>query len=172
MDNLLFLRRNQLIIKMKKIYHVDLTETEVAYLEEIIKTRTKNSVQVKRSYILLASNRSGDKSWPDSKIASTYLVGRATVERLRERLVLEGLEIALNGHSYYQNKDKIVFDGEVESKLIALRCVEPESGSSGWSLRFLADKMVELSYVESISRESVRKILKKTKLSLGKKKNG
>ena len=61
------------------------------------------------------------------------------------------------------NLDKKLFDGEVEAKLIALRCSEPEEGSSGWPLRLLADKMVALDYVEHISHESVRQILKKTK---------
>ena len=65
------------------------------------------------------------------------------------------------------NRDKIKFDGEVESKLLALRCSEPEEGRSNWRLELLADKMVALNYVEAISIESVRQLLKKTKLSHG-----
>lgn len=70
------------------------------------------------------------------------------------------------------NLDKKVFDGEVEAKLVALRCSEPDLGQSSWTLRLLSDKMVELSYVESISHESVRQILKKTKLNPGELPNG
>ena len=94
-----------------------------------------------------------------------------TVERLRERFVNDGLEVALAGKPR-PNLDKIVFGGEVEAKLVALRCGEPQEGRSNWSLRLLADKMVELSYVEAISHETVRKILKKTKSSPGGSPNG
>lgn len=149
-----------------KLYHVDLKEEEVKKLESIVKKRKSTSEIVKRSKILLASDRGGSKNWNDSKIAEQYEVSTRTIERLRQRYVLEGLEVSLKGKRRL-NLDKKKFDGEVESKLVALRCSDPEVGRSNWTLRLLADKMVALDYVESISHESVRQILKKTKLSLG-----
>lgn len=149
-----------------KIYHVDLTEAEQDKLESIVKKRKSTSEQVKRSKILLAADRNGPKKWKDNQIVGQYEVSLRTVERLRKRYVEEGLEVALKGKPRLNLHQKL-FDGEVEAKLIALRCSEPEAGRSSWTLHLLADKMVELNYVESISHESVRQILKKTKLSLG-----
>ena len=83
-----------------------------------------------------------------------------TIERLRQRFVEEGLEAALNGKQREVFKPK-VFDGEVEAKLIALRCSDAPDGYNKWTLRLLADKMVELAYVPQMSYESVRQILKK-----------
>jgi transposase len=149
-----------------KIYHIDLSTGERTKLENIVKKRKSTSEIVKRSKILLAADRNGEKSWKDAQISEQYEVSSRTIERLRKRYVEEGLEVALKGKPRL-NRDKIKFDGEVEAKLIALRCSEPEVGNSGWTLRMLADKMVVLDYVDSISTESVRRILKKTKLSLG-----
>ena len=151
---------------MRKFYHVDLTQAEREKLQKIVRKRKANSQTSKRSNILLAADRLGDKCWTDEQIAKTYQVSVRTIERLRLRFVMEGLEVALKGKPRL-NTDKKKFDGEVESKLIALRCSEPELGTSSWTLELLADKMVVLNYVKSISKESVRQILKKTKLNLG-----
>ncbi len=151
----------------KKLYHVDLTASERAQLITIINKRLSTSEAAKRSNILLAADRLGDEALTDELISLKYLVSVRSIERLRKCFVLDGLAVALAGKPRL-NLDKIKFDGHIEAKLIALRCSESEAGSSGWALRLLADKMVELSYVESISHESVRQILKKTKLSLGK----
>jgi transposase len=149
-----------------KLYHVDLSIAELTELESIVNKRKSTSEIVKRSKILLAANRAGSKCWNDAKIAQQYEVSTRTIARLRERQVMEGLEVALKGKPRL-NLDKKKFDGEVQSKLIALRCSDPEAGRSYWTLRLLADKMVALDYVDTISHESVRQILKKTKLSLG-----
>lgn len=149
-----------------KIYHVDLSGEERMKLESIVTKRKSTSQIFKRSKILLAADRNGLKKWHDIQIARQYEVSTRTIERLRQRYVLDGLEVALKGKPRL-NLDKKKFDGSVESKLVALRCSQPEEGRSGWTLRLLADKMVVLDYVESISHESVRQILKKTKLSLG-----
>lgn len=149
-----------------KIYHVDLTIEEKTKLENIVKKRKSTSEIVKRSKILLSANRQGEKKWKDAEIAQQYEVSSRTIERLRQRYVLDGLTVALKGKPRL-NLDKKLFDGEVEANLIALRCSVPELGRSNWTLRLLADKMVELNYVESISHESVRRLLKKMKLSLG-----
>jgi len=152
---------------MSKKYHVDLTETERLDLTKIVNKRKANSQIYKRSKILLAADRLGEQSWNDKEISLAYQVSIRTIERLRKRFVEDGLSTCLKGKPRL-NLDKTKFDGEVEAKLIALRCSEPEEGRTGWTLNLLADKMVELSYVESISHESVRQILKKTNLSLGK----
>lgn len=147
---------------MRKIYHVDLREAEREELESIVKRRKSSSESVKRSHILLACDRLGDKKWKDSQISDFYKVSIRTIERLGERYVKEGIKVSISGKPR-PNLDKIKFDGEVEAKLIALRCSEPQRGQSSWTLQLLADKMVELCYVESISYESVRQLLKKTR---------
>lgn len=85
---------------------------------------------------------------------------------MRERFVKDGFEIALNGKPRPVNREKI-FDGRVESQLLALRCSDVPPGNTSWTLRLLADKMVELEYVEQMSYESVRRILKKHQSNLG-----
>jgi transposase len=157
--------------KMEKKYHVDLTICEREKLEDIVKRRKSSSEAVKRSQILLSCDRNGDKNWRDDQISLTYQVSRSTVERLRKRYVEHGLELALKGLPRL-NLDKIKFDGEVEARLVSLRCSEPPVGSSRWTLKMLGDKLVSLEVVESISLDSVDRILKKTKLNLGGSKNG
>jgi transposase len=147
---------------MRKKYHVDLSDGEQKELREIISKRAIHSEVVKRAYILLAADRNGEKRWEDEQIAKTYEVAQRTVERIRERFVLDGVKTVLEGKPReYKGR---VFDGEVEAKLIALRCSEPGEGHSRWSLRLLSDKMVQLEYVEAISHESIRQILKKNEM--------
>jgi hypothetical protein len=93
------------------------------------------------------------------------------IHRVKQRFVEEGLDIALNGHErerVYKRKA----DGDFEAHLVALSCSEPPEGQAQWSLRLLADKVVELGYVASVSYETVRRVLKKTKSSLGGKSAG
>ena len=156
---------------MAKIYHVDLSTEEREQLELILKKRLSTCEASKRASILLAADRSGEKKWDDKKISETYLVCIRTVERLRERFVTEGLAVSMAGKPR-PNLDKIKFDGEVESRLIAIRCGKPESGRSDWTLRLLADKMVQLGYVEDMSIETVRQILKKQNQALAGKRMG
>ena len=156
---------------MAKIYHVDLTSAERTMLLALVKKRLSTSESVKRSQILLAADRLGDKKWQDSQISAEYKVGIRTIERLRERYVNDGLGVALAGKPRL-NLDKIKFDGAVEAHLVAIRCSEPPVGSSSWTLKLLGNQLVTLEYVESIALESVRQLLKKTKLSLGASQNG
>lgn len=151
---------------MKKIYHIDLTLEERDRLLDIVKRRKSSSEAVKRSQILLAADRNGEQVWKDSEISAEYRVSVRTVERLRERLVMHGLDLALSGMPR-PNLDKIRFDGKVEASLIAVRCSKPPEGRCKWTLELLADKLVSLQVVDSISRQSVNVLLKKTKLSLG-----
>lgn len=145
---------------MAKRYRITLTEKEQELLNDIIKTRSSKSPQVRRSYMLLAADENGDKHWTDEEIKATYGGSVATIERLRKRFVEDSFETALYGKKREPVKDKLL-DGRVEAKLIALRCSEPPEGYRKWSLRLLADRMVALEYVEHISYESVRKVLKK-----------
>jgi transposase len=156
---------------MAKKYHVTLTDQEREMLQTIIKTRSAKSLQVKRAYMLLAADEQGENNWNDDQICATYQVGRSTIERLRQRFVEEGFDVALKGKTREVFKDK-VFDGAVEARLIALRCSDAPEGRARWTLHLLADKMVELAYVETISHESVRQLLKKTRSSLGESNRG
>jgi hypothetical protein len=146
---------------MAKKYIVSLSAEEKETLSEIIKKNT-NAVKMKRAYILLgAESGPSGKEMTDQKICDTYEVSLRTVERLRERLVLEGFDIALNGKPRDAPKPRKI-DGDAEAHLIALTRMEAPTGYKQWSLRLLADKMVELGYIESLSHESVRQVLKKT----------
>ena len=152
---------------MAKKYCVTLTDDERDHLEDLIKRRSKNALPVKRAFMLLKADQSpGAPAWTDERIAESYNASVRTVERLRQRFVEDGFEVALYGKKREPVKEKL-FDGQVEAHLVALRCSEPPQGFARWSLRLLADKMVELDYVESISHESVRQLLKKTNSSPG-----
>ena len=151
---------------MAKIYRIKLTTEEREALQTLIAQRSSKSLQVKRAYMLLACDENGDKIWKDERIKECYGVNVRTVERLRQRFVEGGVELTLNGKKREVFKEKVL-DGSVEAKLIALRCSKPPVGYNKWTLRLLADKMVSLEYVSHISHESVRQILKKTRLSLG-----
>lgn len=150
---------------MKK-YHVTLTNYERQQLQAIIAKRNAKSQAVKRAYVLLAADENQPDWLKDEQIKATYQVSIRSIERLRERFVEDGFEFALNGKKREKYKD-VVFDGAVEAHVIALRCSEPPTGYAHWSIRLLAQKMIELNYVETIGRETVRKMLKKTKSSLG-----
>lgn len=143
-----------------KKYQVDLSKEEQEHLRSVIAKRNSKSVVVKRAFILLSADRNGDKVWTDKKIAEHYHCTTKTVENIRQRFVLDGFETVLNGKKREVFRAK-VFDGEVEAKLLALRCSDAPDGYNKWTLRLLADQMVELKYVESISHEGVRQILKK-----------
>ena len=152
---------------MSKKYRVKLTESERSFLNEIVASRSQKSIAVKRSYMLLATDELGDKVWTDQQISDAYGVTVRMIERLRRRLCEDGLEMAIRGKPRPLNRERIL-TGDVEARLIALRCSDPPLGHARWTLHLLADKMVELHYVEQISHESVRRLLKKTNLSLGK----
>ena len=146
---------------MAKKYIITLTEEESSILEVLLNTKKSTAPEVKRAYILLSADENGDKKWKDSRISETYLSSISTIERLRKTFIEEGFQIAIKGKKREVFKEKIL-DGEVEAHLIALRCSNPPTGYNKWTLQLLADKMIELNYVEQISHESVRQLLKKT----------
>ena len=116
-----------------------------------------------RARILLKADvGKGGPGWPDEKIAEALDVTVQTIERVRKQLVEEGLEAVLSRRKYIQKVSRKKLDGDAEAHLIALACSESPEGYARWSLRLLADRMVELGYVGSISHEAVRRVLKKT----------
>jgi transposase len=107
----------------------------------------------------------------NEEIACVLNISMRKIDRVKKRFVEEGIEVALNGRKGSRIYAKKA-DGNFEAHLVALSCSEPPEGFARWSLRLLADKVVELGYIDSISHEAVRRILKKTKPSLGNKKDG
>lgn len=142
-------------------YIVRLTSPEREGLIQLISKGKTSARQIKHANILLKADMDGP-AWRDEEIATSFSVHLNTVHNIRERFVLEGLEVALNHKKpLVPSRDKIL-DGQKEARLIALSCTKPPPGCGGWTLRLLADKLVELKIVESISHETVRQVLKKT----------
>jgi transposase len=146
---------------MEKRYVVRLTEEEREVLREVVKKLKGSSQKVRRAQVLLKADVEGP-NWTDKRIAEAFSCRTQTVENIRRRLVTEGFEVALNGKKREKPPRKKVLDGEQEAQLIALRLGEPPKGFSNWTLRLLANQVVELGIVDSISHETVRKTLKKT----------
>ena len=151
-----------------KYYTIKLTRDEVEELTAIISRGLHTSHTFRVAYILLNCDEGqySDKV-TNEQVSKVLKVGMRTIDRVKKRFVEEGLEAALERRPtsrVYERKS----DGEVEAQLVKLCCSDPPKGYSRWSLRLLADKLVELDYVESISHVTVRSILKKTNLNLGK----
>lgn len=145
---------------MQKKYIVRLSAEERNQLKEVIKKLKGTSQRVRRAQILLKADADGP-NWTDQKIADAFDCRRKTVENIRERLVTEGFEATLNGKKRETPPNKKLLDGEQEAKLIALRLGSPPDGFGNWSLRLLAEQVVALEIVDSISYETVRRTLKK-----------
>lgn len=146
----------------KKKYIVALTAEERAALEKLTQTGKAPAYKMNHARVLLKAdvNQTGG-GWIDAKISEALDLSVATIERVRQRFVEEGLERAL-GRKVQQRRKSRRLDGEQEAHLVALACSEAPSGHGHWSLRLLAERMVELGYVESVSHETVRQTLKKT----------
>ena len=150
-------------------YAVDLTDTERAALREIIsKNKAKRSTII-HAYGLLKADRSC--GWTNEAIASAYEVSTKKVEQLKKRFIEEGLEVALY-RKPVTNAHRRKITGDEEAHLIALYCSQAPEGQERWTLRLLADKMVELDIIASVSYETIRRTLKKMNLNRGKRKNG
>ena len=113
--------------------------------------------------LLLADKSEGRKGRPDEEIAETLHVGLRTISRVRKRFVTEGLEQAVNPRPQPRRPDKIKLREAAEQQLIELACSDPPDGRGSWTLQLLADRLVVLGQVESVSYETVRKALKKTR---------
>jgi hypothetical protein len=148
---------------MGKRYRVTLDETERQELGQLLAKGKTDVRRLKHAQILLkADEADGGPAWSDARIAEAFGCGTATVERIRCRFVEEGLELALSPYRTLRREYRTKLDGEQEAKLIATACGAPPDGHARWSLRLLADKLVELQVVDSISHEAVRQALKKT----------
>ena len=146
---------------MQKKYVVRLTDGERETLRSVVQKLSGSSQKVRRAQVLLKAD-ADDPGWTDRKIADAFGCRINTVEKIRQRLVTEGFAIALNGKPRETPPRQKLLAGEQEAKVIALRLGEPPKGFANWSLRLLAEKVVELSIVESVSYETVRQTLKKT----------
>jgi transposase len=146
---------------MNKKYIVRLSDEERALCQEILKNLKGSSQRFRRAQILLKADADGP-GWSDLKIADAFNCRVQTVENLRKRLVTEGFDLALDGKKRQEPPTPRKLDGEAEAKLIAMRLGKPPVGYGHWTLQLLADELVSLEVVDSISHETVRKTLKKT----------
>jgi len=149
-------------------YKVTLTEDEHTELMDTINKGCHTSQKFRAAYILLNCDEGkfADKV-TNEQMSKVLKIGMRTIDRVKKKFVEEGFDAVLERKSPDREYDRKA-DGEVEAHLITLCCSEPPQGYARWSLRLLADKLVELKYVDSISYETVRRVLKKTNYSLGK----
>ena len=152
---------------MVKKYCVRLTEEEQQELKSLVsRGRAAAYKQTHARILLLSDENQADDAMKDQDIARVLRVGSATVERVRRRCVEEGPETALERRQQLNRRLKKL-DGQAEAHLIALACSQPPEGRVSWTLQLMADQMVQRDIVESISRETVRRSLKKTNSSPG-----
>ena len=150
---------------MKKKYPVILSDTERDDLKRLIATGTAPARKLTHARILLKADESAEGAgWVDEQLAEAVEVSQPTVSRVRKQYFEEGLEAALNRRPPKREYHRKL-DGEQEARLVALACSQPPEGHARWSLRMLADRLVELEIVEDISHQTVRRTLKKTNLS-------
>ena len=157
---------------MKK-YIVTLTNDERRELIELTSKGKHRSQKILNALILLACDEGEfqKKRSTNKQIAKVLNISMKKIDRIKKRLIEDGLDITLNGRKgsrIYKKKA----DGDFEAHLVALSCSAPPEGFSRWSLRLLADKVVELDYIDNISHETIRRVLKKTKSNLGSEKGG
>ena len=146
---------------MNKKYIVRLSEQERQACQEVVKKLKGTSQKVRRAQILLKADADGP-GWTDTRLAEAYACRVQTIENLRKRLVTEGFEAALHGKQRATPPTPPLLDGHGEAKLIAMRLGKSPVGYGRWTLQLLADELVALEVVDSISHETVRKTLKKT----------
>lgn len=151
----------------KAFFNVTLTEAERQHLRKLISDGKGSARRLNHARILLKADTSlGQPKRYDHEIADMLETSPSTVYRVRRRFVEEGLEAAIEPR-YAEQHHTPKLDGEQEAHLVALACSPPPEGQKRWTLRLLADKMVELEYIDSLSHEKVRRVLKKMNLSLG-----
>ena len=153
---------------MAKRYIVRVTDQERNQLTDLLAKKRLAAQKRKRAQMLLKANASEDgPAWVDTRIAEAFDVSVVTVENVRKRYVLEGLDAAIQRKKQCRPSRQPVLDGEKEARLVALCCGKVPAGRGRWTLRMLADELVELQIVDGVSHETVRQVLKKTNCSLG-----
>ena len=157
---------------MKK-FIVTLTEEEREHLAGITSKGKHRSQKLLNALTLLACDEGEHqkKRSKNEEIARVLNTSMRKIDRVKKRFVIDGLDVALHGRKGSRVYDKKA-DGDFEAHLVALSCSNPPEGFSRWTLRLLAEKVVELDYIDNISHETVRRVLKKTNLSLGSEKGG
>jgi transposase len=152
---------------VRKIYRVRLTDEERAYLEDLVRVGKAAARTLTHARVLLKADEGpAGSAWPDDQIMDALDVSRSTVERVRTRCVEGGLDAALRPRPSATLRLRKL-DGAQEAQLIAVACSPAPRGRKRWTLRLLADKLVELQVVDAVSYETVRRTLKKTISSLG-----
>ncbi len=146
---------------MHKRYVVRLTEEQRGKLETLVRRGRAHARSLLYARILLKADAEGPDRWTDERIADAFDVSTATVARERRRFCEEGLEVALMPKKPGRPRRRVL-DGRAEAHLVALSCSDPPEGRERWSLRLLADRMVELGHADALSYETVRRTLKKT----------
>jgi hypothetical protein len=152
------------------LYTIKLNQFEVEELNKVISKGSHTSQAYRAAYILLNCDKgefSTNIDIKNSDICKILRVGERTIDRVKKKFIEEGFDSVLERRASSRNYTKKV-DGDIEAKLVTLCCSDPPEGFAKWSLRLLADKMVELNYVDYISHVTVGEVLKKTSLSLGK----
>jgi len=153
-------------------YTIKLTKSEVQELRAIINKGSHTSQTFRIAYILLNCDEGKySEKVTNEQISKVLKVGMRTIDRVKKKFIEEGFELVLERRPSQRIYEKKA-DGDFEAKLVTLCCSDPPKGFAKWSLRLLADTMVELKYVESVSHVTVREVLKKTNLNLGKLKVG
>lgn len=150
---------------MGKHTHVALTQEQRTELEQLIRSGNAPARTNTRARILLLSDRSQSQKRTDQEVADAVMCSQSTVINIRRRYLAGGLQAALYDKGWPGAPPK--FTGEIEAKLTVLACSEPPEGAARWTLRLLAERMIELEYVDYISHVTVRELLKKTNSSLG-----
>ena len=151
-----------------KRYKVTLTAEEREHLDDLIAAGQAAARKLAHARILLKADAAdGGPAWPDARIAEAVETSIATVERVRQRFVEQGLEAALGRKKQDRPSRPRKLDGRAEARLIALACSAPPEGRKEWTMQLLADKLVELQVVDAVCDETVRRALKKTRSSRG-----
>jgi transposase len=152
----------------RKTYLVTLTPEEREWLTALVKAGQRSARTLTRARILLKADQAqGGPAWEDARIVEALDCGLRTVERVRQRFVERGLDAALERKPQDRPSRQRKLDGAAEARLIAVACSAPPLGRARWTLTLLADKLVELEVVDSVSDETVRRTLKKTNSSRG-----
>jgi len=157
-----------------KRYQVTLEKQERADLEGITRKGSHQSQKVINALILLNCDEGdfNERQVRGEDVAEILRISPRKVDRVKKRFVEEGLEAALGGRQGRRPTYIRKADGDFEARLIALSCSKPPKGHSQWSLRLLADRAVELDYIDSVSYETVRRVLKKTRSNRGNRSDG
>jgi hypothetical protein len=155
------------MVRKTRKYKVTLTDEERTELEGLISAGRAAARKLCRARILLKADAGpGGPAWEDGRISEALQVGRATVERVRKQFVEYGMDVSLERKKPEREYERRL-DGQGEARLIALACSQAPEGRERWTLQLLADRMVALSYVPALSRDTVRRALKKTSSSRG-----